>query len=324
VPATTYTATLKGGAGGVADLSGNALAADVSWIFTTATPPDVTPPSVLSITPTDGALDVTVDTTVTAVFDEALNPATVIAGSFELRDSSGTLVDATLAYDDATRTVSLTPASALVPATTYTATLKGGAGGVADLSGNALAADVVWSFITGAAPASPCLTPCSLWDSSFTPAILEDKDRKAVELGLRFQSDVDGFITAIRFYKGSQNTGVHVGSLWDESGQLLSQAAFSGETVSGWQQVSFPAPVPIQALTTYIASYHTTVGRYSVTEDYFNNANNTLSNGPLRALPSTGNGGNTTNGVYLYGAGGFPVNSFKASNYWVDVVFVSE
>ena len=105
------------------------------WIFTTAAPPDVTPPSVLSITPTDGALDVTVDTTVTAVFDEALNPATVIAGSFELRDSSGTLVDATLAYDDATRTVSLTPASALVPATTYTATLKGGAGGVADLSG---------------------------------------------------------------------------------------------------------------------------------------------------------------------------------------------
>jgi hypothetical protein len=26
-------------------------------------------------------------------------------------------------------------------------------------------------------------------------------------------------------------------------------------------------------------------------------------------------------GVYLYGAGGFPTNSFQATNYWVDVLF---
>ena len=34
----------------------------------------------------------------------------------------------------------------------------------------------------------------------------------------------------------------------------------------------------------------------------------------------TGDGGN---GVYLYGAGGFPTNTFGASNYWVDVVFIA-
>jgi hypothetical protein len=51
---TTYTATVKGGAAGAKDLAGNALAADVSWSFTTAasgnqppTPVIDTPPSTL-------------------------------------------------------------------------------------------------------------------------------------------------------------------------------------------------------------------------------------------------------------------------------------
>ena len=28
-------------------------------------------------------------------------------------------------------------------------------------------------------------------------------------------------------------------------------------------------------------------------------------------------------GVYLYGSGGFPTNTYLATNYWVDVVFVT-
>ena len=63
-------------------------------------------------------------------------------------------------------------------------------------------------------------------------------------------------------------------------------------------------------------SYHTSVGRYSVTENYF--AANVV-NGPLTALASAANGGN---GVYAYGNGGtFPTNTYAATNYWVDVVF---
>ena len=41
-------------------------------------------------------------------------------------------------------------------------------------------------------------------------------DPSAVELGTRFRSDVNGFITAIRFYKSAQNTGTHTGSSVDE------------------------------------------------------------------------------------------------------------
>ncbi len=41
-------------------------------------------------------------------------------------------------------------------------------------------------------------------------------------------------------------------------------------------------------------------------------------NGPLTALADGAGGGN---GVYLYGAGGFPTQTYNATNYWVDVVF---
>jgi hypothetical protein len=138
-----------------------------------------------------------------------------------------------------------------------------------------------------------------------------------VELGVKFRSDVSGFITGIRFYKGPNNTGTHIGNLWSSSGQLLASATFANETAEGWQQVLFPTPVAIAANTTYIASYHTDVGFYSVDGGYFGGG--ATVNGPLRAL---GNGEDGGNGVYLYGPSAFPTGSFNASNYWVDVLFV--
>ncbi len=160
-------------------------------------------------------------------------------------------------------------------------------------------------------------TLISLWDDATTPSLLTDPDTNAVELGVKFQSDVDGFITGIRFYKSSTNTGEHVGSLWSSDGTLLAQATFTNETASGWQQVNFATPVAITANTVYVASYHTNVGQYSVDEGYFALP---YANGPLSALGDGESGGN---GVYLYGPGGFPTNTYKSSNYWVDVVFTT-
>ena len=59
---------------------------------------------------------------------------------------------ATVAYSAATNTATLTPQNALAYGATYTAKVKGGAGGVTDLAGNALAADLTWSFSTEASP----------------------------------------------------------------------------------------------------------------------------------------------------------------------------
>ncbi len=80
----------------------------------------------------------------------------------------------------------------------------------------------------------------TLWTASQVPATTEvTNDTASVTLGLKFYSDVAGFVTGVRFYKGSRNTGTHVGTLWSASGTKLASATFSGETSSGWQQVNF-------------------------------------------------------------------------------------
>jgi Domain of unknown function (DUF4082) len=82
--------------------------------------------------------------------------------------------------------------------------------------------------------------------------------------------------------------------------------------------VSFATPVAITANTTYIASYHTNVGRYAADSNYFASAG--VYNPPLRALADGVDGGN---GVFRYGKTGFPTSSSLATNYWVDVVFTT-
>ncbi len=158
--------------------------------------------------------------------------------------------------------------------------------------------------------------PCTIWPVTATPTNTNSTETAAVELGVKFRSDVAGIVKGIRFYKGAGNTGAHVGKLWSSAGQLLATANFAGETASGWQQVNFSAPVAISANTVYVASYFAPNGGYAFNGGYF--ATQGVDNAPLHALQTGVSGGN---GVFLYGAsGGFPTDSFNASNYWVDVV----
>ena len=80
--------------------------------------------------------------------------------------------------------------------------------------------------------------------------------------------------------------------------------------------MTFAAPVAISANTTYVASYHTNVGFYASDNSFFASAG--VDAPPLHAPADGAAGGN---GVYAYGAGGFPAFTFSATNYWVDVVF---
>jgi hypothetical protein len=201
-------------------------------------------------------------------------------------------------YDAGTRTATLNPNADLPLGGTYTATVS-----ASDVSGNAMS-PVSWSFTVGACP-------CTLWDSSATPEIASQPD-SAINLGLKFRSDVAGQITGIRFYKGAGNTGTHTAYLWTEGGALLASATFTGESGSGWQQVNFATPVAISANTTYVASYHAPNGGYSRTVGYFAN--------PYGRYPLTAITG--ANGVYAYGGPGlFPTGSYQSTNYWIDVVF---
>ncbi|HTH07237.1 MAG TPA: DUF4082 domain-containing protein, partial [Ilumatobacteraceae bacterium] len=161
--------------------------------------------------------------------------------------------------------------------------------------------------------------PCtSLWKPSAVPPIPDFGDGTALELGVKFKSDIDGFITGIRYYKSVSNSGTHVGNLWKTDGTQLATATFSGESQSGWQQVLFATPVAITANTIYVASYHTNVGHYAATPGYFNTAS--VDSPPLHALPTNSVGGN---GVFSVGDSAFPANTFNGANYWVDVVFAT-
>jgi len=161
--------------------------------------------------------------------------------------------------------------------------------------------------------------PCpSLWSTGAVPAVADVDDPSPVELGVKFRSDISGFVKGVRFYKSTSNTGTHIGNLWSATGTLLATAEFSGETPSGWQEVVFSAPVSISANTLYVVSYHTNVGHYSASPTYF--ATLGVDRAPLHAPATASAGGN---GVFGYGASQFPTGTFNGTNYWVDVVFDS-
>ena len=80
---------------------------------------------------------------------------------------------------------------------------------------------------------------------------------------MKFQSDIAGTVTGVRFYKGVGNTGTHTGNLWTADGTLLSSVVFTNETASGWQEMSFAGPVVIAADTTYVVSYYAPDGHYA-------------------------------------------------------------
>jgi hypothetical protein len=170
----------------------------------------------------------------------------------------------------------------------------------------------------GTSPASDATTAVVPRTSIFelgTPATIDAGDAGAVNLGVKFRSDVAGSVTGVRFYKATANTGTHVGSLWSATGTLLAQGTFTGETASGWQALTFSSQVAIDANTVYVVSYLAPKGHYSVTGGGFGLGS--VDNAPLHGLADS----ISSNGVYAYGAApAFPVNSFNAGNYWVDLL----
>ena len=118
-------------------------------------PPDTTPPTVTSALPADGATGVSTTTTVSAGFSEPMDQATISTTTVKLAAGSNPPVSATVTYTATIKTATLTPSSALGAGVLYTATVKGGAGGVKDVAGNALATDFSWSFTTATTQTVP-------------------------------------------------------------------------------------------------------------------------------------------------------------------------
>lgn len=138
-PNKVYTATLTTG---TKDMAGNALASNTMISFTTATG-DTTLPTVNATGPVSNATNVALNKTIALTFSEAMDPLTINQSTFTLKQGS-TVVPGTVNYSGTTAI--FTPSSILAPGLTYTATISTAA---KDVTGNALAANIVWSFTTG-------------------------------------------------------------------------------------------------------------------------------------------------------------------------------
>jgi Big-like domain-containing protein/all-beta uncharacterized protein len=116
---------------------------------------DTTSPNVTKVSPNASVADAALNTTITALFNEAMNGSTITISSFTLaKTSDNSSVAGQVSYDNTSMTATFTPGANLEPNTKYLATLTTG---IQDIAGNMLsggnAADggYQWTFITGTA-----------------------------------------------------------------------------------------------------------------------------------------------------------------------------
>ena len=110
----------------------------------------VTAPQVAEMQPASGATLVPDTTTVRARFNRPMNASTFTPDSFTLACAGAAVIDATVAYDSATHTATLSPTSPLPPDVDCTATISTA---VTDGLAIHLASDVSWTFGTTFDPA---------------------------------------------------------------------------------------------------------------------------------------------------------------------------
>jgi hypothetical protein len=122
----------------------------VDVVFSTTFMPDVTPPAIVSYIPDAGTTNAAINEPIAVAFTENMTPASFTTSTFILKDAANNQVPAfiNVAFNEAM----LTPFSPLTNSSTYTVTIKGGASGVKDLSGNGLSKDLTWSFATKPLP----------------------------------------------------------------------------------------------------------------------------------------------------------------------------
>ena len=200
---------------------------------------DITPPTVTSVSPTNNATGVSTGTTVSAIFNEAMDASTINSSTIELRNPSNALITATVSYNAGTNTATLTPSAALANSTVYTAKVKSGASGVKDAAGNPLASDYNWSFTTVAAadntpPTVSSVTPVNGATGVSTVTIVSAVFNEAMNassvngstIELRGPSNV--LVTATVSYNAATNTATLT-----PSAALANSTLYTAKVISG-------------------------------------------------------------------------------------------
>jgi hypothetical protein len=165
--------------------------------------------------------------------------------------------------------------------------------------------------VVGYAPAAVAAdTPVGALPDTFVPTKAFDTDTAKVELGMKFSPITSGTLKGVQFYQNASNSGVTSVSVWSASGTRLAQKSISPTGTVGWRTI--PVSVALEAGKNYTVSVFDSNSRYPSVSPYFTAARTV--NG--LSIPANA-------GVYRYGsASGFPSETWKSSNYLVDVAFV--
>lgn len=137
------------------DTSGIALAADYVWRFTTGTGPDNTPHAgITARSPVDGGTMSCLSQSVSVTFSEPMDPTTINAANFYIKDANNALVPGSITYDMASNTATFAVANppGFSVASTYTTTVTTG---VTDLAGNSRTQPETATFIGSTASCIP-------------------------------------------------------------------------------------------------------------------------------------------------------------------------
>jgi len=213
----------------VTDAAGASTTAELT--LTVLAAPDGTPPSVVGKTPEDGAAGVSLNASVSIRFDESIAAGTNF-GQISITPAGGSpmAVEPSVTGD----TLSIAHPD-FAGSTTYLVSIP--AGSVTDMSGNALAADVSWSFTTlqpsDATPPVVTITspqPSAVFRSrpDITGTITEDS-LSMVEIAIRSLADE-------RYWDDSSRSWV--------SSETWNKASYSG--MAPEYQFQYVAPGPYQ------------------------------------------------------------------------------
>lgn len=246
---------------GVVDLAGNSLDGNKNGIrdgsptddyrfwFTT---PDPVPPHVISTTPFAGETNVSLETNITATFDDDMDESTISTGNVSAEDQFGNPVNGELTYDAGQRTLTLNPDENLRPGWTYTVNITN----VKDDDGNVIQDGYyVWSFTTVVDDQPPIVTIVNPADGSSTTkgdmvfVVGTAYDNSGIEtLQIRFG---DGSWIDIEDYNSTDGTWSFQ---WDSGGSssgtvLIEVQAYDYAFLRGSAQVSVNIHEPAFDLT---------------------------------------------------------------------------
>lgn len=200
----------------------------------------MTPPTVVSVSPANGAVGVLQSSAVTITFSESINPSSATAASLTLTAAGQTSpIAATVSATAATAT--LTPNAPLTAGTTYTLRVSGQAdpNPITDLAGNALSAPFSSSFTSLAVGSSWTLFGSAPGGASGGP-----DSGQSITLGVKIRVLAAGYVSTVRFYRPYSTPGdTYIGSVYAGSGGLaLGQGSITvpDGTPIGWVQIPNP------------------------------------------------------------------------------------